>query len=183
VIFAPLEVGRRYLRGAGLEPYVELDWWQSHEHRGVTFTLVPQQHWSMRYPWDRDEALWGGWVCRSSEGATYHAGDNGWFEHFRTIRERVGAIDWAMLPIGAYDPRWFMKPQHISPEEAGRAFVELGARTMVAMHWGTFQLTDEPLSEPPRRLHAWWDEHGPGAGARDRLWVPKIGETLPLVRA
>lgn len=87
-----------------------------------------------------------------------------------------------MLPVGAYDPQWFMKPQHINPEEAGRAFLDLGARNLVAMHWGTFQLTDEPLGEPPQRLEKWWSTEGPGAAERERLWIPKIGETRALSR-
>jgi L-ascorbate metabolism protein UlaG (beta-lactamase superfamily) len=185
LFLVPSEVGR-YLKPKGLEPIVERGWWESHrvQHArgGATFTLVPQQHWSMRTPFDRDAALWGGWVCASNEGTAYHAGDTGWFEHFREIGERVGPIDWAMVPIGAYDPQWFMKPQHINPEEAGRAFVQLGAKNLVAMHWGTFKLTDEPLGEPPKRLIAWWNEKGPGERARDRLWIPKIGETRALRR-
>ena len=181
----PSEVGR-YLRGEGLGEIVERAWWEEHvvERDGnrVQLTLVPQQHWSMRTPFDRDQALWGGWVIRGREGAAYHAGDTAYFEHFGDISARAGAIDWAMIPIGAYDPPWFMKPQHINPEEAGRAFVDLGARNLVPMHWGTFKLTDEPLGEPVERVRAWWDEHGPGAAAHDRLWVLAVGETRRLAQ-
>ena len=84
-----------------------------------------------------------------------------------------------MLPIGAYEPRWFMEPQHMNPEEAGQAFVALGARTLCAMHWGTFKLTDEPLGEPPRRIRAYFAEHGL---PDDRLWIFDVGETRPLTR-
>jgi L-ascorbate metabolism protein UlaG (beta-lactamase superfamily) len=134
----------------------------------------------MRTPFDRDEALWGGFTIRGPEGTAYHAGDTGYFGHFGEIGARTGPIDWAMLPIGAYDPVWFMKPQHMGPEEAGRAFLELRAKNFVAMHWGTFKLTDEPLAEPPRRIDRWWNDEGPGARERERLWVMSIGETRAL---
>lgn len=183
----PTEVGR-YLRGAVAGPIVERGWWGALElptahgaARGaVRFTLVPQQHWSLRTPFDRDEALWGGWVIQAPEGTAYHAGDTGHFRHFAEIGRRLGPIDWAMLPIGAYDPVWLMHPQHMGPEEAGEAFLELGARNFVCMHWGTFQLSDEPLAEPPRRLSRWWDEQGPGASAQARRWELAIGETRAL---
>ncbi len=182
----PLEVGR-YLRRTVTGPIVERGWWESHDVRGpgargesVRFTLVPQQHWSMRTPFDRDAALWGGWVVQAPEGTAYHAGDTGYFRHFAEIGRRVGPIDWAMLPIGAYDPNWFMRPQHMGPEEAGRAFLELGAKNFVCMHWGTFKLTDEPLDEPPARFAAWWDEHGPGPSAAARRWQLAVGETRSL---
>ena len=102
-----------------------------------------------RMPWNRNETLWGGYVIRGPEGTAYHSGDTAWGEHFAEIRARVGAIDWAMLPIGGYAPRWFMAPQHIDPIEAARAWEALGAGHLLAMHWGTFKLTDEAIGEPP----------------------------------
>lgn len=177
LFLVPSEVGR-YLHG--FERVVERGWWESHDEEGVQLTLVPQQHWSMRGPFDRDAALWGGWVMRAREGAAYHAGDTGYFPHFAEIGQRVGPIDWAMLPIGAYDPVWFMHPQHMGPEEAGRAFLELGAKNFVCMHWGTFKLTDEPLGEPVEKILSWWDREGPGAAARERLWLMDVGETRTL---
>ena len=166
------------LRSAGIERVVELGWWESTEANGVRVTCVPSQHWSMRVPWDRNERLWGGFVYESRDGVAYHAGDTAMSELvFRAIGERCPRIDWAMLPIGAYDPTWFMAAQHMGPEEAGRAWELLGARTLVAMHWGTFKLTDEPVNEPPERIRAWFDEHG---YPRDRLWVLDVGETRRL---
>jgi L-ascorbate metabolism protein UlaG (beta-lactamase superfamily) len=165
------------LRRQGFDKVVELDWWQSHRVGALEVTLVPSRHWSMRAPWNRNDALWGGFVLRGPEGAAYHAGDTGMFDGFAEIGARVGPIDWAMLPIGAYEPRWFMRPQHIDPEEAGAAFLALGARRMVAMHWGTFKLTDEPLGEPPARLRAWWRAQGL---PDDRLWILAVGETRRL---
>jgi L-ascorbate metabolism protein UlaG (beta-lactamase superfamily) len=168
------------LRKAGLPHVVELDWWETHREGDLAITLVPAQHWSMRFPWDRNERLWGGFVYESPEGTSYHAGDTAFSEDvFRAIGERFPRIDWAMLPIGAYDPPWFMQPQHMGPEEAGRAFDLLGARSLCAMHWGTFRLTDEPMSEPPERLRSWWQTRGHDPS---RLWLFDIGETRTLAR-
>jgi L-ascorbate metabolism protein UlaG (beta-lactamase superfamily) len=162
------------LRSAGLRGVVELAWWESHEVGDLRVTLVPAQHWSMRSPWDKNRRLWGGFVFESAEGTAYHAGDTAFSERvFSAIAARFPRIDAAMLPIGAYDPPWFMQPQHQNPEEAGRAFELLGARRLVAMHWGTFRLTDEPLGEPPERLRSWWTERGLPSEA---LWIPALGE-------
>jgi L-ascorbate metabolism protein UlaG (beta-lactamase superfamily) len=167
------------LRRNGLHDVVELDWWATALEGALACTLVPARHWSMRAPWDRNDSLWGGWVLRGPEGTAYHAGDTAYFDGFAEIGRRCGPIDWAMLPIGAYAPRWFMEPQHMDPEDSVRAFGDLGSRVFVAMHWGTFKLTDEPLHEPPETLQALWE-----AAGRDpsRLWVLAVGETRPLVR-
>jgi L-ascorbate metabolism protein UlaG (beta-lactamase superfamily) len=165
------------LRRAGLPNVVELDWWQSHKVGSLELVCVPARHWSMRVPWNRNDALWGGFVLRGPEGVAYHSGDTAYFDGFRDIGERLGPIDWAMLPIGAYEPRWFMESQHMNPEDAGQAFLDLGARRLVAMHWGTFRLTDEPLGEPPERMRAFFRERGLGD---ERLWVLDVGENRRL---
>jgi L-ascorbate metabolism protein UlaG (beta-lactamase superfamily) len=168
------------LRGAGIEKVVELGWWESADVGGVRVTCVPAQHWSMRVPWDRNTRLWGGFVLESSEGVAYHSGDTAFSEEvFSAIAQRCPAIDWAMLPIGAYEPRWFMAPQHMGPEEAARAWELLRAKALVAMHWGTFKLTDEPVGEPPRRIRAWFEQ---SRYAPERLWVMDVGETRSLAR-
>lgn len=161
---------------------IELDWWQTHRVGELELTFVPARHWSMRMPWNRNDALWGGFVIKSPEGIAYHSGDTAWGEHFAEIGARCPGIDWAMLPIGGYAPRWFMHTQHVDPVEAAQGFEALGAKQMFAMHWGTFRLTDEAIGEPVRRLRAWWSEHGYAA---DRLWIPDLGESrlLQLSRA
>jgi L-ascorbate metabolism protein UlaG (beta-lactamase superfamily) len=156
---------------------VELDWWQSHTDGELTITCVPARHWSMRMPWTRNESLWGGFVFRGPEGAAYHSGDTALFDGFAEIGRRAGPIDWAMLPIGAYEPRWFMEPQHMNPEDAVEAFVATGARTFVAMHWATFRLTDEAPGEPPERLRAAWQAR---SLPHDRLWIPGVGESRKI---
>lgn len=166
------------LRGAGIDKVVELGWWESTQAGGVRITCVPAQHWSMRLPWDRNTRLWGGFVYESAEGVAYHAGDTALSDDvFRAIADRCPRIDWAMLPIGAYDPTWFMSGQHMGPEEAGRAWELLQARVLVAMHWGTFKLTDEPIGEPPERVKAWFEAKRYDA---ERLWVLDVGETRGL---
>jgi L-ascorbate metabolism protein UlaG (beta-lactamase superfamily) len=167
----------RWLHKAGAERVVELDWWQTHREGDLEITLTPARHWSMRAPWNRNDALWGGFVFRAREGTAYHSGDTALFDGFAEIGQRTGPIDWAMLPIGAYEPRWFMEPQHMNPEDAGEAFLRLGARLLCAMHWGTFKLTDEPLAEPPRRMTQFFAERGIEP---DRLWVFDVGQTRKL---
>ncbi len=175
------------LRRAGLSQIVELGWWDSVEAtsirktpagRPLRITLVPAHHWSMRTPWDRNRAWWGGYVFESAEAVTYHAGDSAFrLEVFAQIRSRLPRIDVAMLPIGAYEPSWFMSPQHMCPEEAGVAWEMLRARVMVPMHWGTYRLSSEACGEPPERLRAWWAERG---HREERLWMPSLGATRLL---
>ena len=174
----PLGNGR-WLTKAGAKRVVELDWWQSHREGDLEITLVPARHWSMRAPWNRNDALWGGFVFRAGDGTAYHSGDTALFDGFVEVGQRLGPIDWAMLPIGAYEPRWFMEPQHMNPEDAGEAFVRLGARVLCAMHWGTFKLTDEPLREPPERMQKLFADRGLDPA---RLWLFAIGETRALTR-
>jgi L-ascorbate metabolism protein UlaG (beta-lactamase superfamily) len=154
---------------------VELDWWQTHRHGSLEITLVPARHWSMRMPWNRNATLWGGYVIRGPEGVAYHSGDTATGEHFAEIGARIGAIDWAMLPIGAYSPRWFMSAQHVNPEEALAGFDALGAKHFLAMHWGTFKLTDEPVGEPRERILELWRDRDPA-----RLWLMDVGEARSL---
>ena len=158
---------------------IELDWWQSHTHGDLEITLVPARHWSMRMPWNRNATLWGGYVIRGPEGVAYHSGDTATGDHFAEIGQRIGAIDWAMLPIGAYSPRWFMASQHVNPEEALAGFAALGAKHFLAMHWGTFKLTDEPVGEPRKRILELWAASGI---ERERLWLMDVGEARSLGR-
>jgi L-ascorbate metabolism protein UlaG (beta-lactamase superfamily) len=174
----PLGNGPR-LAALGFDKVIELDWWQRCTFGGVEIEMVPARHWSMRAPWNRNDTLWGGYVIRSADGVAYHSGDTAWGEHFAEIGQRVGPIDWAMLPIGGYAPRWFMEPQHIDPIEAGRACLDLGARHLLAMHWGTYRLTDEAIGEPPARLRAWWRDQALDPA---RLWILDAGETRALTR-
>ena len=178
--FVPLGVGR-WLQARGVEAVAELDWWDQGAHGPLTLTCAPAQHFSARGLADRNRTLWCSWTIAAARRRVYFGGDSGYHPEFSLIGERCGPFDAVLLPIGAYEPRWFMKPVHMNPEEAVAAFRELthprGAgdlATFVAMHWGTFKLTDEPLDEPPRRVRAAW--HSAGLPP-ERLWVPAHGET------
>jgi L-ascorbate metabolism protein UlaG (beta-lactamase superfamily) len=144
----------RVLASHGIEHIVELDWWQSIELRSnVRLTFVPAQHWSGRGFGDRRRMLWGGHWFDAPAGRVYFAGDTGYPAQFHEIRQRLGAPDIALLPIGAYEPRWFMAAQHLKPEEAVRAHLDLGARLSIGMHFATFhQLSDEAIDAPVQAL-------------------------------
>ena len=141
-----------------------MDWWQTHDFRGVTLRFLPVQHWSSRTPWDENEMLWGAWAVEHPDFDFLFGGDFGYSKDLRDIGERTNGYDLAALPIGAYEPRWFMKSNHVNPEESVQAMQDVGARRAIAIHWGTFEgLTDEPLDEPPKKL----------AEARERAGIPE----------
>ncbi len=180
----PLGVGRR-LAARGVQSITELDWWQEHSAEAWGVTCVPAQHFSGRTPWDRNATLWAGFVLRTGRHRIYFVGDTGWHDEFADIGRACGPFDVILMPVGAYDPRWIMQPVHVDPDEAVRAFQVLASThpgsvpTMIAMHWGTFVLTDEPLDEPPRRTRDAWQQAGL---AMDRLWIMAPGETRAVRR-
>ncbi len=175
--------GARFVAGLGMGDLVrrfggeviELDWWQSTTIGPVEVHCVPAQHFSGRSLFGSDRRLWAGWVVTGPTRRFYHAGDTGSFDGFKAIGARFGPIDLAAMPIGAYEPNAdIMRFVHVNPEEAVQAARDVGAKRVVGMHWGTFDLTDEPLDEPPRRFHA----AGAAAGfAPDQLWTFAVGET------
>lgn len=142
----------KWFRNRGIHNLTELNWWQSAQVGGGEAFCVPAQHFSGRGPFDKNASVWCGWIFDISGYRFYFAGDTGYGEVFKTIGEIFSPIDLALLPIGAYDPRWFMAPVHVAPEEAVQIHKDIGARQSVAMHWGAFVLTDEPMDEPPARL-------------------------------
>ena len=146
----------------------------------VSVTLAPSLHWSSRWIGDRRMALWAAFVFETPGGAIYHIGDTAYGNGavFRDVRERFGPLRLAILPIGAYAPRWFMRAQHVDPEEAVRIFQDCAARYALAHHWGTFQLTSEPIDEPPRRLADALATAGIEA-ARFRVQVPGEAFDVP----
>jgi L-ascorbate metabolism protein UlaG (beta-lactamase superfamily) len=163
-----------WFREAGIEDVEELDWWDSRRVGPVTLTATPVQHWSARTPWDMNRRLWAGWVIAGRDRRLFFAGDTGYYDGFKRIGERLGPFDLALIAIAAYEPPSLMAHTHTTPEEALRLFGDLGARTFVAMHWGTFDLADEPIDEPPRRLRAAARAHGL---PDQRVWVLAHGET------
>jgi len=174
--FVPMGLAE-WFRDRGRPNVVELDWWQSARRGRWTITCLPSQHWSQRIEQGANDSLWCSWLLDSGETKYYFAGDTGYFHGFAEFGRRFGPIDVAMLPIGAYEPRWVMKYQHMNPAEAYRAFLDLGAKHFLAMHWGTFDLTDEPMDLPPKVL---LEEVGARGGDRDAIHVLAIGETFEL---
>jgi N-acyl-phosphatidylethanolamine-hydrolysing phospholipase D len=158
----------------GMTRVEELDWWETREHRGLRFVCAPAQHFSQRTPWDRDRRLWASWAILGQERRFYFGGDSGYFDGFKEAGDRLGPFDLSAIGIGAYVPATIMRFTHTTPEQAVQAFVDLRGRVLLGIHWGTFDLADEPLDEPPQRMLAEARRRGI---APDRVWVPKLGET------
>ena len=130
----------------------EFNWWETFKVEELTFTFTPVQHWSKRGLFDRNKSLWGGWYINFNDYGMYHAGDTGYSKDFIDTRLKLGAPKYAFIPIGAYDPEWFMAESHVNPEDAVQIMIDLEAEKAFGMHWGTFALTDEDTLEPPARL-------------------------------
>ncbi|HJQ10869.1 MAG TPA: MBL fold metallo-hydrolase [Gemmatimonadaceae bacterium] len=179
---APLGVAA-FLRYRGARETTELDWWQTSSVGGLKASCVPAQHFSGRTLGRRNQTLWCGWTFRSAEHSVFFAGDTALHPEFVSIAERNGPFDLAILPIGAYEPRWFMGAVHMNPEDCVKAVAQMlprqqGKRMIVtAGHWGTFKLTDEPMDEPPARMKQLWLAAGHSAGD---LWIMRHGETRAL---
>jgi N-acyl-phosphatidylethanolamine-hydrolysing phospholipase D len=175
----------RWFRRRGVQRLVSLDWWHTvHHTRGherLDIVALPAQHWTSRTPFDRQRRLWASFAIRSGrEIAVYFAGDSGYFNLYPEIGRRIGRQHAVLMPIGAYEPRWFMAPAHMNPEEAVQAYRELNSDgCFVAMHWGTWRLTDEDPLDPPRRAAAAWRNAGL---PEHRLWIPQHGETRIIHR-
>ncbi|WP_052573788.1 MBL fold metallo-hydrolase [Haloferula sp. BvORR071] len=168
-----------WLRRKGFRQVQELAWFQQLElFPGIRITATPAQHFTARTPFDRNCAHWCGWLLEGAGLKLWHAGDSGYCPGFREIGERLGPIDFAMIPIGAYSPRWFMSEIHMDPAEAVKAFQDARCQRAVAMHWGTFRLTDEPMSEPPLRLQL----AAEAAGIADRFTSGAVGESWEIAQ-
>ena len=151
--FVPLGL-KAWFADLGIDTVSELDWWEHAEIKGVRFTLTPVQHWSARGLFDRNRTLWGGWAISAPDLNVFFAGDTGYSADFTEIGNRLGPFDFAALPIGAYEPRWFMRAQHVDPVEALRIHQDIRARQSLGVHWGAFEMADDALDEAPRALAA-----------------------------
>jgi N-acyl-phosphatidylethanolamine-hydrolysing phospholipase D len=137
-----------WLKNEGVENVVKLDWWDSHRVQDTQITLVPVQHWSSRTPWDRHETLWGGFVVEADKYKMFYSGDTGYSQDFKDIFAKYGGFDFAQIPVGCYEPRWFMKTQHVNEEEAVQVHKDIGSKLTMGVHWGTFRLCDDPIDAP-----------------------------------
>jgi L-ascorbate metabolism protein UlaG (beta-lactamase superfamily) len=168
---------KSWFEGLGIKRVIELDWWERHEEADLKITAVPVQHWSKRGLSPRNKTLWAGWVIQANDFRFFFAGDTGYAPHFKEIGHKLGPFDLSAIPIGAYEPRWFMRNYHINPEEALQIHLDVRSKKSVAIHWGTFMLTDEPLDEPPRRLKQAIRENG---RSEEEFLILKHGETILL---
>jgi N-acyl-phosphatidylethanolamine-hydrolysing phospholipase D len=168
----PLGLGE-WIRRAGGQA-IELNWWQETELAGLRLHCVPAQHFSGRSLRDRFRRLWAGWVVSGASRRFYYAGDTGYSNDFKEIGRRLGPMDLAAIPIGAYLPSDMMHFVHVTPEEALQVAQDVQARRVVAMHFGTFDLSDEPPDEPPQRFRTEAERRGWGP---ERAWIMKVGET------
>jgi len=172
--YVPLGL-KAWFADLGITDVVELDWWDGRTERGLTVTCVPVQHWTSRSYFEHNRRLWSGWAIAGRDRRLFFAGDTGyWPPYFQEIGARLGPFDLAAVSIGAYAPAVIMQHTHTTPEESLRIFDDVRGRRFVAMHWGTFDLADEPLSEPPERLRV---EAQRRQLDPDRVWILQHGET------
>ncbi len=151
IFFVPLG-NKKLLAENGIQNIHEMDWWNEHTIKQSKITFTPVQHWSARGLFDKCKSLWGGYYIKSDEFSFYFGGDAGYSTYYSDTRNKLGSPDVALLPIGAYDPENLMRINHMTPEDALRAHHDLGAKLSIGMHFGTFQLTDEPFEEPVKRI-------------------------------
>ena len=143
---------KKLLVRKGIQNVYEYEWWDGFKTSNIEIIFTPVQHWSKRGLFDRNKSLWGGWFFKFNDYSLYHAGDTGYSNDFKETRIRLGSPKYAFIPIGAYDPEWFMAESHVNPEDAVQIMLDLGAENSFGMHWATFKLTDEDTLEPKERL-------------------------------
>jgi L-ascorbate metabolism protein UlaG (beta-lactamase superfamily) len=175
LIIVPLG-NAQIIRSLGIDKVLELDWWGSHQFSDAhQVILTPAQHWSARGIFDRYKALWGGFIIKSFDIKVFFAGDTGYNSHFKMIRKRFGKMDFSLLPIGAYEPRWFMKDNHMNPSEAVKAHVDLESQMSMGIHFDTFQLSNEAIDDPVKDLNKSLAKH---SISPEIFIAPKIGQTV-----
>lgn len=184
----PLGV-KEWFDDQGIGPVDEMDWWSSRQFGEVAVHFTPAQHWSKRTPWDTNRSLWGGFALFYWPGGIgrpsvdpwrfLYTGDTGYSADFAEIRKRLGRFDLLAAPVGAYQPRDFMAPHHINPDEALQIMEDVGARRLLGVHWGTFELTQEAFDQPPKDLEA---ARVARRMAADRVWLFKQGESRRVPR-
>lgn len=176
--FVPLGLKGWFTR-RGIRHVTELDWWQALTWQGMAITAVPAQHWSMRSLWDRNRSLWCGWVIETARLRFWFSGDTGFASDLAEIALRLGPLDAAAIPIGAYAPRWFMGAHHMDPQQAVTLWQQIGRPVTIPIHWGVFELADESLELPPQELLAALS----AAGEKAEGFTPFIiGQSAPLFK-
>ncbi len=176
VFFVPLGDKELLLKN-DIKNVKEFDWWENHKIKGMKFVFTPVQHWSKRTLSDKNKSLWGGWWIESNDFKFLHLGDTGYTEDFLDIKKKLGKADMVAIPIGAYKPRDIMRYSHLNPNEAVKTFLDLEAKRAVAMHWGTFLLSQEAVDEPVNELKSNLKNYGID---KAKFLILKHGETIRL---
>lgn len=175
--YVPMGLGS-WMKSTGCQNVVELSWWQGHDfenNKRIRFSCVPAQHWSNRSLYDHNKILWGGWCICGPTSRFYFAGDTGYHgELFKQIRQQYGPFDLAAIPVGAYDPRWFMQCQHVDPAEAFQIHKDVEAHNSIGIHWGTFRLSHEPYMQPRERIDE-LQKNEPSKSGRDGFFTLNPG--------
>lgn len=166
---------KNWLLKKGFRRVEELSWWSELQVKDTAFSFVPAKHWTRRTPWDTNTSHWGGWLMQHKGHCIYFAGDSGYDDLFMKIGQRYTNISVALLPIGAYEPEWFMRDSHMSPEEAVQAYLDLGATSFVPMHYDAYHLADDTPKEALDRLHEEWKKR---KLPQEQLWTMELGKTL-----
>lgn len=174
LFLVPLNM-KKWFEELGIIRVVELDWWERHSLGELQITAVPMHHWSKRSLFSHNDVLWAGWVVATDDFRFAFFGDCGYSPVYKDIGQKLGPFDLAAIPIGAYEPRWFMHEHHVNPEEALQIHRDLRSGKSVAIHWGTFILTDEPLDEPPQKLR---EARKKNNIPPDEFMILKHGETI-----
>ena len=176
-VLMPLKLGELLGSQRDAVPHQEAGWWQRfHVKPGLEIIFLPAKHWNRRWLNDFNQQLWGSFLLRSNTRTIYFAGDSAYASHFTEIKQLLGAPDISLLPVGAYKPPFMMHEAHMNPSEAVQAFHELGSKTMIPIHYGTYDLSDEPLGEPVRKLKTMRDE----GSIEGELRLLDVGELLGL---
>lgn len=174
---------KKWFVSRGFTRVAEFEWWGSHavdaSDSNIKFTFLPAYHWSGRNLFDSNESLWGSWMIEAAGYKVYFGGDTAYWDHFKDIGRYFGEIDVALLPIGPCTPRRWMKKSHMSSMDAGRALIDLGAKYMVPMHWGTFYFGCDRFDTPLNKLISWWEENKNVLGDK-KLMMLAIGEQLKI---
>ena len=152
-------------------------WYQQIENGSVKITFVPVRHWSRRGLFDTNKRLWGGYLIEYNNIKIYHSGDSGYGVHYKELAETFGGVDYFIIGIGAYEPRWFMEANHNNPADAVKAFVDAHGKTLIPMHYGTFDLSDEPPSQPFKLLQ----EEADKKGLKGKIKQLQINESLNIL--
>jgi len=173
--YVPIGLGPAFKK-RGYEKVIESNWYDSFEQHNITFSFVPAQHWTKRTLTDTNTSHWGGWIMENKEHSIYFVGDTGYFRGFQEIAKKFN-IQTVLMPIGAYEPEWFMQVSHINPEDAVKAFLELKGKTFIPMHYGTYRLADDTGPEAMARLDAEWSRLQLDASQLKKML---IGETYWL---